>query len=262
MIQDIYEKFNVEFKNINPKEDDYILYFKDNCIFLINDNIPKLKDCDFKNIRYLFSIGKKSYFISFKLNDLSKGSLKQMTDVRTHHDSVDRFAIITARHLNEWYYNNKYCGRCGKLLSYDSKERAMRCECGNIVYPRINPAVIVAITNKDKILLTKYAKGNPRYALVAGFTEIGESFEDTVKREVMEEVGLNVTNIKYFKSQPWGLTGSVLAGYYCEVVGNDIPDISSGELKEATWFSKKELDEFDISLSLTNTMIENFRNSK
>ena len=89
----------------------------------------------------------------------------------------------------------------------DHKERMVHCECcGNMVYPKICPGIIVAVTNGDKLLLTKYAPApgrNANYALVAGFTEIGETLEETVQREVMEEVGLKVKNIRYYKSQPW-----------------------------------------------------------
>ena len=88
------------------------------------------------------------------------------------------------------------------------KERMMRCpRCGQMEYPEICPAVIIAVTDKNRLLLSKYAgRTYKRYALLAGFTEIGETLEETVKREVMEEVGLKVTNIRYYKSQPWSFS--------------------------------------------------------
>ena len=92
-------------------------------------------------------------------------------------------------------------------------ERAMVCRCcGQRNYPRINPAVIIGVTNGDRLLMTKYAdRPLAFYALVAGFTEIGETFEQTVEREVMEEVGLKVKNIRYYKSQPWAIDLDILA---------------------------------------------------
>ena len=115
------------------------------------------------------------------------------------------FACITASQLHGWYHDHQFCGRCGSPAQPDQVERAMRCPaCGNLVYPTISPAVIVAVTHGNRLLLTKYSRpGTTRnYALIAGFAEIGEPLEDTVRREVMEEVGLPVKNIRFYKSQP------------------------------------------------------------
>ena len=92
-------------------------------------------------------------------------------------------------------------------------------ECHNTVYPRIMPAVIVGVINGDKLLLTKYRTGFKYNALIAGFTEIGETVEETVKREVMEEAGIKVNNIRYYKSQPWGSANDILLGFFCDVKG-------------------------------------------
>ena len=125
------------------------------------------------------------------------------------------FAAITAYHLYGWYRDNRYCGRCGRLMFHGENERMMHCmDCKNTVYPKICPAVIVAVTDGDRILLTKYAGRTYRnYALIAGFTEIGETVEETVMREVYEEVGVHVKNLRYYKSQPWALSGTSTPRY-------------------------------------------------
>lgn len=170
-------------------------------------------------------------------------------------------AGITGLHLNGWYLKNKFCGACGAELIMDSKERMMRCPaCGNMIYPRINPAVIVGVTDGDRILLTKYrGREYKKYALVAGFTEIGESFEETVRREVMEETGLKVKNIRYYKSQPWGFTDNILAGYYCEVDGDTTIKMDKEELSTAEWVRREDIDVAEEDLSLTNEMICRFK---
>lgn len=136
-------------------------------------------------------------------------------------------------------------------------------ECSNTVYPRISPAVIVCVINGDKILMTKYAgRAYTKYALIAGFTEIGESAEETVKREVMEEVGLRVKNIRYYKSQPWAFSGSLLLGYFAELDGDDTIALDKAELAEAGWFSREEITIEDDHVSLTREMIGLFKGGK
>src|SRR3712207_1903524 len=146
-------------------------------------------------------------------------------------------------------------------MEMGSKERVMICpNCGNHVYPKIVPAVIVGIRNGDKLLMTKYrGRGIGYYALVAGFMEIGETFEDTVRREVMEETGLKVKNIRYYKSQPWGIVDDILAGFWCEVDGDDTIRMDQEELKEAAWFARDEIEGQPDNLSLTNEMMMRFK---
>ena len=172
------------------------------------------------------------------------------------------FAGATAWHLKEWYMSSRFCGRCGAPARPDRKERAMRCtSCGSIVYPRINPAVIIGVVKGDSILLTRYAnrpyKGR---ALIAGYCEIGETPEQTVSREVMEEAGIRVSNITYYKSQPWGFDSGLLLGYYCMAEEGEIR-IAHDELSEAYWCKRSDIGELPGVSSLTNEMIANFRDN-
>ena len=174
------------------------------------------------------------------------------------------FAGMTACHLYEWYADNKFCGRCGARLKHAANERALFCtECGRLLYPRISPAVIMGIVHDGSILMSRYA--NREYkgrALLAGFCEIGETAEQTVAREAMEEVGLKVCNIRYYASQPWGVDGGLLFGFFADVEGN--PDIvmDSTELAKAEWVKKSEITPDSNLLSLTATMIEAFRTGR
>jgi len=178
------------------------------------------------------------------------------------------FGAATGAHLSRWYSTHRYCGCCGAMMEQSRTERALVCPvCGFTEYPRISPCVIVAVTSGDRILLTRYAHRGYRkhHALVAGFVEIGETFEDTVRREVMEEVGLKVRNIRYYRSQPWAFSEAVMAGFYAEADGD--PGISlnydgSDELAEARWFTRGELEQEDSTFSLTWTMIQAFRDHR
>lgn len=174
------------------------------------------------------------------------------------------FAAWTAFQLANWYADNRYCGRCGKPTHVATDERAVVCDaCRRRIYPRIIPAVIVGVTNGDSILTTKY-KGRdiPFYALIAGFTEIGETLEETVAREVMEEAGLRVKNIRYYKSQPWGIVDDLLAGFYCDVDGSTEIHMDANELKEAVWTRREDVEGQPNDFSLTHEMMMVFKAGK
>ncbi len=148
-------------------------------------------------------------------------------------------------------------------MKTDDKERALRCpDCGNIIYPRINPAVIVGVIKDDELLLTKYRTGFAHNALVAGFAEIGETLEETVAREVMEETGVSVKNIRYYKSQPWGMAEDLLVGFYCEADGDSEIRMDENELKYAAWVKREDIVLQPNNLSLTNEMMKLFKENK
>ena len=171
------------------------------------------------------------------------------------------FAAAVSESLHRWYGANRFCGRCGKPMIDSETERARVCpDCGLTVYPKLCPAVIVAVTDGDRLLLTKYqGRAFKRYALVAGFAEIGEPIEDTVRREVFEETGLRVKNLRFYKSQPWVFTDSLLFGFWCELDGSDKVTIQQSELSEASWYRRDEIPGDYSNISLTGEMIERFR---
>lgn len=176
----------------------------------------------------------------------------------------EAFAGMTAHHLYMWYRDNHFCGRCGEKMVHDDVQRMMKCpKCGNMVFPKLAPAVLAAVTHNGKMLLTKYAHGDGNYALVAGFVEIGETAEECVAREVMEETGLSVKNVRYYDSQPWGFAGNLMLAYTAELDGEaDAIRRDESELAAAEWVAPEEItDIFDYS-SLTREMIRRFREGR
>ena len=149
-------------------------------------------------------------------------------------------------------------------MKHDTKERMMYCpSCGRREYPVLMPAVIVGITNGDKIICSKYeGRSFKQYALIAGFAEIGETIEETVQREVMEEVGLKVKNLRYYKSQPWSFSGTLLFGFFCDVDGDDTLTVDHKELSIAQWFERDQIIGQDTDSSLTNEMMMVFAAGK
>ena len=171
------------------------------------------------------------------------------------------FAAWTAGQLARWYAGNRFCGACGSPMKNGTTERSLVCpRCGRTVYPRINPAIIAAVTKGDEIVLTRYRGARSTFnALVAGFVEIGETLEDTVRREVMEETGLRVKNLRYYKSQPWGIADDLLAGFFCEVDGSTEIHMDAEELSLARWTRREDVVLQPDDASLTNEMMKLFR---
>lgn len=173
----------------------------------------------------------------------------------------EAFAGMTAHHLYMWYRDNRFCGRCSTKMVHDDAQRMVKCpKCKNMVFPKIAPAVLAAVRHNGKLLLTKYAHGEGNYALVAGFVEIGETAEECVAREVMEETGLPVKNVRYYDSQPWGFAGNLMLAYTAELDGeDDTIHRDASELAAAEWVAPEDItDIFDYS-SLTREMIRRFR---
>ena len=130
-------------------------------------------------------------------------------------------------------------------------------------YPKISPAVIVGVIDGNRILMSKYAdRDYKKYALLAGFAEIGETIEETIKREVMEEVGLKVKNIRFYKSQPWSFTDTLLFGFFADLNGDSEITLDREELALAEWFEREEIPVTERNISLTNEMILAFKNSE
>ncbi len=218
---------------------------------------------DGTELRYLFSIDSTKYFLALSLQGgcPSGFSMERTSIFRICAPRDLCFAGMTACHLYEWYSGNRFCGRCGTVLKHSQKERALCCpSCGNVLYPVIAPAVIIGVTRGDSILMTRYA--NREYkgrALLAGFCEIGETVEQTVMREAMEEVGLHIKNIRYFGSQPWGFDGGLLMGFFAEAVGRGEIVLDTSELERASWVHRSEIEPEINALSLTAAMIDTFR---
>ena len=271
MIQDIYpSKLNNNYADHNMSPEDFVLWFNSEgkvYVRIDEGRIGFVTGSDIKEspVVYLFSVDDQKYFLALdevNFQDPEFGYYSTR-DLRDRSSGKELFAVFTAYHLWKWYTDNRYCGRCGEKLNFSKKERALVCpSCGNVVYPRINPAVIVGVIKGDKLLITRYRSGYAHNALVAGFTEIGETLEETVVREVMEETGIKVKNIRYYKSQPWGMAQDILVGFFCEADGDGDIHMDESELKYAEWVSRENIVLQPNNLSLTNEMMKMFREGK
>ena len=152
-----------------------------------------------------------------------------------------------ARGLVLWHGSQQFCGRCGSSARPDAGGNSRRCmnsQCGREIFPRVDPAIIVLVTDGERCLLGRQS-GWPegRYSTVAGFVEPGESLEDAVRREVFEETNVRVGAVHYHSSQPWPFPSSLMLGFTATVAANVLQEIrmNDGELEDARWFTRKEL---------------------
>lgn len=259
MIQDIgAHKFDLSYQQPKAEDGDFCLFIKNSKTFLKKkgtDSYEIPKFCDFSEEKeelkekayYLFSIDNLHYFYvaDIKNQELEDYELCPNSAFRKMSPAYQAFAGITATQLHRWKESRRFCGHCGHPTENSKTERALVCPvCGQTEYPKISPAVIVAITDGDRVVLSRYrVSNNPYrgYALIAGFVEIGETFEDTVRREVMEEVGLKVKNIRYYKSQPWAFSDTEMIGFFAELDGDDTIRLQEDELSEAGWYHRDEV---------------------
>lgn len=278
MIQDIYpKKFDNQYVPVRPKSFSLLVIVRGDTLLIRQeaDGITFPRFCDLSgcegNTVYLFSINEQAYFTVLDLGNITDGiarlehlgySFTELSFLRCSFPKWMCFAGATAYQLINWYRKNRYCGRCGEKLEHDPAERMLQCRyCGNHVYPQICPAVVVGIVHQEKILMTKYSdqRDGTRYALIAGFAEVGETLEETVRREVMEEVGLKVKNISYYKSQPWSFSDTLLLGFFCELDGSDMITMDTRELSTAEWVSREDMEIKDDGISLTYEMMSVFK---
>ncbi|HVA89122.1 MAG TPA: NAD(+) diphosphatase [Chloroflexota bacterium] len=164
-----------------------------------------------------------------------------------------------ATQLLTWDRTHRFCGQCGAPTEAAPGERAMRCPaCGLIAYPRLSPAIIVQVTREDEILLARgknFAEG--MYSTPAGFVEPGETLEEAVAREIDEELGITVTNIRYFGSQPWPFPHQLMVGFTAKWAGGEIT-IDEAELADARWFTRDGMPIIPTPISISRRLIDDY----
>ena len=278
MIQDIAPHvYHNEYRQAAPEPDSFLLYYEEGRVLGRNEapdglTFPRFRHLDgngasaAESAIYLFTIDGAAYFLTLerpRLNEEAAEAFSLLPEgiFRSAKPLYQAFAGITGQQLKNWYDTNRYCGRCGSELRQSEKERMLHCPvCGHMIYPKISPAVIVGVISGNRLLMTRYSgRAYKRYALIAGFNEIGETIEDTVRREVMEEVGVKVKNIRFYKSQPWSFSETLLMGFYCDLDGSDEIHLDTEELSEGVWMVREDIPETSEGISLTEEMIQRFR---
>jgi NAD+ diphosphatase len=160
--------------------------------------------------------------------------------------------------LVEWARTSRFCGRCGAATELATHERAARCpRCGLNAYPRLAPAIIVVVEREDAILLGQGRGFQGMYSALAGFAEPGETLEETVRREVREEVGVELGSVRYFGSQPWPFPHSLMIGFFATWLSGEIR-VDGEEIVDARWFNADNLPQIPPPISIARRLIEDW----
>ncbi|MCZ2110417.1 MAG: NAD(+) diphosphatase [Dehalococcoidia bacterium] len=158
----------------------------------------------------------------------------------------------------EWHRTNRFCGRCGTPTEDAPGERARKCpSCGMLAFPRLAPAVITLVEREDEVLLARGRTfgANPMYSTLAGFVEPGENLEECVAREIREEVGVQVGDIRYMGSQPWPFPHQLMIGFHATWASGEI-EIDPNEIVDAKWFRADSLPNIPGRMSIARRLID------
>lgn len=254
----IYENYQIGFSDeITPATDDYLFIFNEKRELFLDNSKQLPKRLDNIDINFCLFIGKYNSKNCFVIN----ANFEKGFDLREVYEfDKDKYLMGTKAVLvNDWYISHQFCGKCGTETLLDENDMMLKCpKCGQVHYPRIAPAIIVAISKGDKLLMAKHSyHDNIRYALIAGFVEPGESIEEAVHREVLEEVGIKIKNLKYERSQSWPFPNSLMLAFSAEYESGDIK-VDGDEILKAKWFGKDEIIRYGSDISISDWLIQNF----
>lgn len=239
----------------------YIFAFRGRDILMKDGNLPRLADFPNRETLTGLHIGELDGIpcLGIPFPEAFLWEVQPLRAVIHTLDDAAVFAICRAKEMMFWRNRRKFCGACGTALKDSETDMARICpECGERFYPQIAPAVITAVLKDDKILLAhnrNFTSGV--FSLIAGFVESGESLEQAVAREIMEETSIKVKNIRYYSSQPWPFPNSLMLGFVAEYDSGDVkPD--GVELETAGWYSADELPQLPDHGSIARKIIDDF----
>jgi NAD+ diphosphatase len=202
----------------------------------------------------------KAFVANFHNENIPEGfSFQKLRPLHEHIEDESFWFAFRAYHIMNWMKTSKFCGCCGSIMTVSTQEIAMKCtNCDHIIYPRISPAIIVAVIRDNKILLARANRFPPnRYSVIAGFVEPGETLEDCVRRELLEEVGVEVDMINYFGSQPWPFLDSLMIAFTARC-SNEKITIDNQEIVDAGWYSPHNLPDIPDKASIARRLIDWF----
>ena len=255
----LYENYRIDFnENITPDSNDMLFVFNENRELFLNEDKNLASSLDDFEVNFCFYIGDYRGKKAFVVNVETSKSFYPLFEVYEFNHELYQIAGKAVL-VNDWYISHRFCGRCGTPTQIDEKDMMLKCpNCGQNHYPRIAPAIIVAIRKGDELLMAKHSyHDNIRYALIAGFVEPGEGIEEAVHREVLEEVGIKIKNLQYQRSQSWPFPNSLMLGFTAEYESGDIK-VDGDEIVKALWFKKDEIIRYESDISISDWLVQDF----
>ena len=255
----IYENYQIDFSNtLQPSDDDILFIFNENRELFLDENKNLPKSLENFDIEFCLFIGVYNDKKAFVINVETEEEFYPLYEVYEFDHDLYHIAGKAVL-VRDWYISHRFCGRCGVETQLDEKDMMLKCpSCGQVHYPRIAPAIIVAVENEGKLLMAKHSYHKThKYALVAGFVEPGESIEEAVHREVLEEIGIKIKNLQYQRSQSWPFPNSLMLAFTAEYESGDIK-VDGDEILKAKWFKKEEIERYDSDISISDWLIQNF----
>jgi NAD+ diphosphatase len=248
------------------KNDELLLNIKDKNILLPCKSEIEALGINLMNLDFMTTKDTKDFYFAETQSTMAESNQFKFYKFRGLIGSLDNPTFNLAAkafHLLKWSSSFKYCNKCGASVKDKEDERAKICpKCGYISYPRISPAIITAVVKDNKLLLAHNANFvNGMYSVIAGFVEPGETFEDCVAREVFEEVGIQVKNIKYFGSQPWPFPDSLMIAFTCEYDSGQL-QVDGVEIDDAGFYSIDEFPKVPLPGSIARRLIDWFIDSQ
>ena len=272
LINENHAQFNLQYSDAPVQMGDMVFVFRENEVLLRADveadRLPRwdalAEAYSGEEPNHAFTQGTRRCYIAAADRTFNTPAGLAWESIRVFRHlmpAMDAMLLTTAYHLWVWYRQHRFCGACGGDMRPQTTERSLTChQCGLTVYPTLLPAVIVAVTHGDQLLLARNAQGVFRqFSLIAGFVEAGETAEQAVAREVLEEVGLRLNNIRYIASQPWGISQSLMLGFTAELAGSPEIRLQESELAEARWFPRHEIPLHDSNTSIASALMERFK---
>ena len=271
-MESIYKRYKPEVRG-EPAKDNHrywFIYSSNKLLVRVSNievSIPFLKDLAEIGIypirtQYLGTLQEIPCYSAEVSPELVAPTGTAFKDLRSLYGALDEDIFLLAGKAIQivgWDQTHQYCGRCGSKTETLEGERAKKCRaCGFTSYPRVTPAVIVGIIRENKILLARSSMIRANWhSILAGFVEPGETLEECVKREIAEEVGIQVKNIKYFGSQSWPFPNSLMIGFTAEYECGEIR-LDGTEIAEANWYDVKNLPELPSKMSISRQIIDWF----
>ncbi len=269
---DEFDSIVREPKNLNEAEAWFFLFVSGEIVCLAEQGIPRpvtgddlrWVDLEIHDRHYLGRFQGRDCFAAEASGRLPEGYKR--LGLRAWLGRVDPslfYLAGRAKQIVEWHHTHQFCGQCGAPMQDHAEDRAKHCPgCSLIVYPRLSPSIIVLVRKDDEMLLARNANWpTGMYSTLAGFVEPGESIEQTVHREVFEEVGLRVTNLDYRGSQSWPFPNSLMLGFHADYAAGDIV-CQDGEIADAQWFRYDALPNVPPGTAISKWLIDAFVEQK